>query len=322
MNEETILEALIPAAAAGERIDRVLAQLFPQYSRARLQLWLEGGFITLDGHIVDRKVKLRGGEHVRVQAQPIEADSEWAAQPIALNIVYEDNSIIIVNKPAGLVVHPAVGNRDGTLVNALLHYAPELAAVPRAGIVHRLDKDTSGLLAIARGLEAHRSLVSQLQARSVTREYDALVTGEIISGDTIDAPMGRHPGERKKMAVVVGGKQAVTHFRVLERYMGATLLRVRLETGRTHQIRVHMAHCGHPVVGDPVYGGIRLLRGIPEETKETVFALKRQALHAARLELRHPESDKVLHWQVARPGDFEAVLDALRPFPKQADEWT
>lgn len=321
MKDETILEALIPAGAAGDRVDRVLAQLFPQYSRARLQLWLEAGFITVNGQIVDRKAKLRGGEQIAVQVQPIEADSEWAAQPIALNIVYEDSSIIVVNKPAGLVVHPAAGNRDGTLVNALLHYAPELALVPRAGIVHRLDKDTSGLLVVARGLEAHRSLVSQLQARSVTREYDALVTGEMIAGGTIDAPMGRHPGERKKMAVVVGGKQAITHFRVLERYRGATLLRVRLETGRTHQIRVHMAHCGYPVVGDPVYGGIRFLRGIPEETKQTVFALKRQALHAARLELRHPQSDKVLHWHVARPSDFEAVLAALRPFPKEEDEW-
>jgi 23S rRNA pseudouridine1911/1915/1917 synthase len=245
----------------------------------------------------------------------------WTAQALTLDLVYEDGSILVVNKPAGRVVHPAVGNRDGTLVNALLYHAPELDGLPRAGIVHRLDKDTTGLLVVARTLEAHRSLVEQLQARRVTREYDALVTGEVVSGGTVDAPMGRHPVERIKMAVVVGGKAAITHYRVLERYAGATLLRVRLETGRTHQIRVHMAHITHPVVGDQVYGGHRLLRGLPEEAKETVFALKRQALHATRLELAHPESGKILRWQVPRPTDFETVLAVLRQFPKQDDDW-
>lgn len=320
MTDAPPLHATVPAEAMGERIDRVLARLFPQYSRSRLQQWLDSGHITLDGLPVDRKTKVKGGETVQVNPQPGHSEN-WTAQALALNIVYEDSSVIVVNKPAGLVVHPAVGNRDGTLVNALLHHAPELDGLPRAGIVHRLDKETTGLLVVARTLEAHRSLVDQLQARRVTREYDALVTGEVVSGGTVDAPMGRHPVERVKMAVIVGGKAAITHFRVLERYAGATLLRVKLETGRTHQIRVHMAHIAHPVVGDPVYGGHRLLRGLPEDAKATVFALKRQALHATRLEITHPESGKMLRWQVPRPVDFETVLTVLRQFPKQDDEW-
>lgn len=320
MTSPNLLQATVPAEAVGERVDRVLAQLFPQYSRSRLQHWLDSGHITLNGLPADRKSKVKGGEDVQVCPQPVIGEN-WTAQALTLDLVYEDSSIIVVNKPAGLVVHPGVGNRDGTLVNALLHHAPELDGLPRAGIVHRLDKDTTGLLVVARTLEAHRSLVEQLQARQVTREYDALVTGEVVAGGTIDAPMGRHPVERIKMAVVVGGKAAITHYRVLERYAGATLLRVRLETGRTHQIRVHMAHITHPVVGDQVYGGNRLLRGLPEEAKATVFALKRQALHATRLELAHPESGKSLRWQVPRPADFEAVLAVLRQFPKQDDDW-
>lgn len=320
MTDTHPLQATVPAEASGERVDRVLAQLFPQYSRSRLQQWLDSGHITLDGLAVDRKTKIKGGEDVRVCPQPVHSEN-WTAQALALDLVYEDSSIIVVNKPAGLVVHPAVGNRDGTLVNALLHHAPELDGLPRAGIVHRLDKDTTGLLVVARTLEAHRSLVEQLQARRVTREYDALVTGEVVSGGTVEAPMGRHPVDRVKMTVLVGGKAAITHYRVLERYAGATLLRVRLETGRTHQIRVHMAHIAHPVVGDQVYGGNRLLRGLPEEAKATVFALKRQALHATRLEIAHPESGKTLRWQVPRPADFETVLAVLRQFPKQDDDW-
>lgn len=320
MTDTNLLQATVPTEAVGERFDRVLAQLFPQYSRSRLQQWLDSGHITLDGLAVDRKTKVKGGEVIRVSPQPVIGEN-WTAQALTLDLVYEDSSIIVINKPAGLVVHPAVGNRDGTLVNALLHHAPELDGLPRAGIVHRLDKDTTGLLVVARSLEAHRSLVEQLQARRVTREYDALVTGEVVAGGTVDAPMGRHPVERIKMAVLVGGKTAITHYRVLERYAGATLLRVRLETGRTHQIRVHMAHIAHPVVGDPVYGGHRLLRGLPEEAKATVFALKRQALHAARLEIAHPESGKTLRWQVPRPADFETVLAVLRQFPKQEDDW-
>ena len=230
-----------------------------------------------------------------------------------LEILYEDSALIVLNKPPGLVVHPGAGNREGTLVNALLHHAPELANVPRAGVVHRLDKDTSGLLVVARTLAAHTHLVAQLQARTVKREYFAIVAGVMTAGGTIEAPVGRHPSERTRMAVVVGGREAVTHYRVLERFRGHTYVRVNLETGRTHQIRVHMAHLHYPLVGDPTYGGrLRLPADSSSTLREALRHFKRQALHAGVLGLIHPESGAALQWDAPLPADMQQLLEALR----------
>jgi 23S rRNA pseudouridine1911/1915/1917 synthase len=234
-------------------------------------------------------------------------------QDIPLDIRYQDDQLLVINKPAGLVVHPAAGNPDGTLQNALLHYDPALASLPRAGIVHRLDKDTSGLMVVARSLAAHKSLVEQLQARSVHREYLALVQGQVTAGGSVDAPVGRHPRDRLRMAVVPSGKPALTHYRVLERFPAHTLLLVRLETGRTHQIRVHMASIHHPLVGDPLYGGrARVPRGASDGLRDALSDFRRQALHARRLELRHPATGEAVAWEAEMPADFAGLLDALR----------
>jgi 23S rRNA pseudouridine1911/1915/1917 synthase len=241
-----------------------------------------------------------------------EVEVGWQAQDLPLDVVYADASILVINKPAGIVVHPAAGNQDGTLVNALLHYDPSLAEVPRAGIVHRLDKDTSGLLVVARTLQAQASLVRQLQARTVFREYVALVQGVLVAGGSVDAPLGRHPVDRKRMAVVGNGREAITHYRVNTRYRAHTLIDVKLETGRTHQIRVHMAHVGNPLVGDPVYGGrARLPKQATPELVAALQGFRRQALHARRLELEHPESGEWLGWEVPIPADFLDLLTLL-----------
>jgi len=312
MMEHIQLTARVPAAAAGRRVDQVLAELFPGFSRSRLQQWVKAGDVLLNGRAVAASYKVAGGETVKI-ATELRADSEVPPQDIPLDIRFEDGYLLVVNKPPGLVVHPAAGNPDRTLQNALLHYNAGLALLPRAGIVHRLDKDTSGLMVVACNLTAHKSLVEQLQARTVHREYLALVQGEVTAGGSIDAPIGRHPRDRLRMAVVPAGKPAMTHYRVVERFPAHTLLSARLETGRTHQIRVHMASMHHPLVGDPLYGGRqRLPRAPSERLRAALSGFRRQALHARRLELCHPASGETLGWEVGMPSDFVRLLTVLR----------
>lgn len=299
---------------AGGRLDKTLAELFPDYSRSCLQDWLRQGYVTVDGQPASPRHKVRGGELVEldVPARPSGDRDEVRAEPLALSVVYQDDDLLVIDKPAGLVVHPAAGNPGGTLQNALLYHYPELAAVPRAGLVHRLDKDTSGVLAVARSLRAHKSLVDQLQRRSVGREYIAVVQGRLIAGGMVDAPIGRHPQDRKRMSVREGGRPAVTHYRVDRRFRHHTRLSVRLETGRTHQIRVHMAHLRRPLLGDPVYGGrLRLPPDCSPALEQVLRGFRRQALHAARLGLQHPVSGKPLAWSVPIPDDLKVLLEAL-----------
>ncbi len=311
-HESSRLTATVPPTCAGMRLDQVLAELFDSYSRSRLQQWNKEGKVLVDGRKLRARDKLLGGERIELSAVA-EAEERWQPQAIPLVIPYEDESIIIIDKPAGLVVHPAAGNPDGTLLNALLHHAPELAAVPRAGIVHRLDKETSGLLVVARTLEAQTSLVEQLQRRSVSREYRSVVTGVLTGGGTVDAPIGRHPVDRKRMAVHPNGKQAITHYRVVERFRAHTHIRVMLETGRTHQIRVHMAHLRYPLVGDPVYGGrLRLPPDCDEALAAALRGFRRQALHAARLGLVHPRTGEAMEWNSPLPEDMRTLIALLQ----------
>ena len=294
------------------RLDQALAEVFSEYSRSRLSVWLKAGLVRVNGEQRRGRDKVWGGEQVEIQAE-LEEQTDWQAEAIPLDIVFEDAHLIVINKPAGLVVHPAAGNPAGTLVNALLHHDPALGTMPRAGIVHRLDKDTSGLLVVARTLPAQKSLVEQLQARQLLREYEAVVTGVMTAGGMVDAPIGRHPVQRKRMAVTPNGKPAVTHYRVVERFRAHSWIRCRLETGRTHQIRVHLAHIHYPLVGDPVYGGrLRLPKGCGEALAGTLRGFRRQALHAGRLGLTHPQSGKSLEWKARLPADMEHLLAELR----------
>lgn len=312
MTSHIQLSAEIPDSMAGKRLDQALAELFPDYSRSRLQQWIRDGKARVDEKVLRPRDKISGGEQVVIDAE-LEPQETWEPQAIPLEILYEDDSLLVINKPAGMVVHPAVGNRSSTLLNALLHYAPELNTIPRAGIVHRLDKDTSGVLVVARTLTAQKKLVEQLQARTVKREYDAVVNGAMTAGGTVDAPMGRHPVKRKNMAVVESGKPAITHYRLAEKFRAHTHIKVFLETGRTHQIRVHMAHIRYPLVGDPVYGGrFRLPPAASEALLTCLQQFKRQALHAARLTLEHPASGEQMEWQAALPDDMNVLLEALR----------
>jgi 23S rRNA pseudouridine1911/1915/1917 synthase len=306
------ISAEISPSLAGLRLDQAMVELFPEFSRSRLQTWIKAGQALVDGSALTPKHKVLGGERVELRVE-VETETACEGEDIPLDIVYEDEALLIVNKTAGLVVHPAAGHRDGTLQNALLHHAPELAGVPRAGLVHRIDKDTSGLLMVAKTLQAQKSLVDQLQARSIQREYVALVQGALTAGGTVDEPIGRHPVDRQRFAVRPEGKPSVTHYRVAERFEGSTLLRVKLETGRTHQIRVHMAHIHHPLVGDPVYGGRQQLpsRGAPE-LAAVLRAFRRQALHAEKLGLRHPLTGEYREWGADVPEDLRHLLDALR----------
>ncbi len=301
----------IPADCAGMRLDQALAALLPAYSRSRLQQWLKTGQLQVNGRICRPRDPVAGGE--TVSGEPVlEPETRALAQDIPLAICYQDEDVLVIDKPAGLVAHPAAGNRDGTLVNALLHHAPELAALPRAGLVHRLDKDTTGLLVVARSLRAHTALVEQLQARRIEREYLAVVNGTPVAGGTVEAPIGRHPVDRQRMAVVAGGKPAVTHYRVLRRFRAHALLRVKLETGRTHQIRVHLAHLRLPLLGDPIYGGRpRLPPEASPQCLEAIRNFQRQALHAARLALTHPVSGERLEWRADTPADLADLLAAL-----------
>jgi 23S rRNA pseudouridine1911/1915/1917 synthase len=305
------LETVIPESSRGARLDQALAALFPEFSRARLQQWIHAGRVAVDGRRLRPRDLVAGGERVSL-AVPAAAPIAHAAQPIALEVVHEDEAVIVIAKPAGLVVHPGAGNPDRTLLNALLHHAPELAGVPRAGLIHRLDKDTSGVLLVARSLPAHTALTRALAARQILREYQALCVGRVIGGGTVDAPLGRHPVDRIKRAVRADGRPARTHYRVLERFRAHSHLRVQLDTGRTHQIRVHLAHIGHPLLGDPVYARRRApLRDSPA-LNAALAAFRRQALHAARLAFPHPTRGEPVEFSVAPPGDFAALLTELR----------
>jgi len=312
MKETIELSAQVPLDLDGERLDLVAARLFPDYSRSRLQAWIRAGELLVDGQQARPRDKVTCGAALAIAADLV-TEVDWLPQAIDLDIVYADASILIVNKPAGLVVHPAAGHADGTLVNALLAYAPELAQLPRAGIVHRLDMDTSGIMVVARSLAAHNHLVGQLQARTVKREYCAICIGAMTGGGTIDAAMGRHPRQRKKMAVLAaGGKPAVTHYRVAQRFGHHTRITVNLETGRTHQIRVHMAHRHYPLVGDPLYGGRpRIPKGASDELINALRGFTRQALHAQALGLIHPESGEALRFECPLPGDITSLLGVL-----------
>lgn len=308
------LTTVIEKDYAGHRLDAALAKCFPEHSRARLTDWIRQGDVSVDGKHWEPKTKLKGGESVLIDTvmQPQHEDVE---QPIPLDIVYEDDDILILNKPAGRVVHPGAGNRQGTLLNALLYHAPSLRTVPRAGIVHRLDKDTTGLMVVAKTLTAHTKLVADLAARTIEREYLTLIAGEWISGKTIDLPIGRHPTQRTKMAVMkTSGKPARTHFRCHKRYEGYTLLHAKLDTGRTHQIRVHLSHDGQAVVGDSTYGWrYRVPKGASIELQEHIRAFQRQALHAWKLSLMHPVTGERLSFEAPLPEDFATLLTFLVP---------
>ena len=306
------LSAQVPVTMSGMRFDQVASELFPDFSRSRLQSWIKDGQLKLDGRIAKPKDKIIGGETLSLDAE-LEAQGEWEAEEIDLDIVYEDEDLLVINKQAGLVVHPAAGNYTGTLVNALLHHVPDLVNLPRAGIVHRLDKETTGLMVVAKTLETHTDLVAQLADRTVSREYQAIAVGAMTGGGTVNAPMGRHPMQRKLMAVLsAGGKRAVTHYRVIKRYPQHTHIKVNLETGRTHQIRVHMAHIGFPLVGDQTYGNrFRIPKGANQHLVDTLKNFPRQALHAARLGLEHPGTGEYVEWTAPLPEDFQNLVDAL-----------
>ncbi|MEO6296737.1 MAG: 23S rRNA pseudouridine(1911/1915/1917) synthase RluD [Dokdonella sp.] len=309
---ESSLNIIVPVELAGRRFDQALAELFRDYSRSRLTTWIKSGAALLDGEAAAPRQILRGGEAISLVVK-LEREIGAQAQDIALDIRHEDADVLVVNKPAGLVVHPGAGNADGTLQNALLHHDPKLAQIPRGGIVHRLDKDTSGLMVVARTMRAHTSLVEQLSAREVHRQYAAIVYGSMISGGRVDAAIGRHPHDRLKQAVREDGRDAITHYRVRERFRAMTLVECRLETGRTHQIRVHMAHVRHPLLGDSQYGGLlKLPKAASPEFIAALRAFKRQALHAERLEFLHPKSGKTIAVEAERPADMEALLAALR----------
>jgi len=317
MPQTVQLQLTIPDEMRGRRLDQALAEMVPEYSRSRLQQWIRAGQVLVDGRVRQVREKVLGGEIVRIDAGIVEQTTN-EAEPIPLDIIHEDADLLVINKPAGLVVHPAAGNPAGTLLNALLHYDSSLAGLPRAGIVHRLDKSTSGLMVVARNLTAHKRLVDALQARTVKREYLTVVNSVLTAGGRIEAPIGRHPVDRKRMAVVAGGKEAITHYRVEERFRAHTLVRVRLETGRTHQIRVHMAHQHFPVVGDPVYGGrLRLPRGAGDTLKDVLSGFRRQALHATQLELVHPGTGETVAWHAAVPDDMAKLIDTLRQDARQ-----
>jgi 23S rRNA pseudouridine1911/1915/1917 synthase len=312
MAEREIRTAIIPETLAGARLDRALVELFPEYSRARLAQWIRLGHASVDGATRRPKDRVWGGEQVRLAAEPLGATEGWQPEELTLDVVYEDEHLLVVNKPPDLVVHPGAGNRRGTLVNALLFRDPDLADIPRAGVVHRLDKNTSGLLVVARTLLAHKRLVAALKERTVKREYLAIVVGRVTGSGRVEAPVGRDRLRRTRMAVSTSGKPAATRYRVAQRFRAHTCLRLELESGRTHQIRVHMAHLGHPLLGDPTYGGrLRIPADSSAALAEALGGFKRQALHAAALSLAHPASGEPVAWSSPVPGDMAAVLTAL-----------
>jgi len=312
MSETQEFTATVPDSMIGERFDMVASTLFSDFSRSRLQAWIKSGDLTVNGEVRRPKDKIHGGETLHLVAE-LEEQGNWIAQDIQLSVIYEDDDILVVNKPAGLVVHPGSGNSDGTLLNGLLFRYPDLVNVPRAGIVHRLDKDTTGLMVVAKSLQAHADLVKQLQDRTVSREYEAVVQGEMTGGGRVEGNIGRHPRQRQKMAVLdFGGKEAITHYRLLERFENFTHVRLKLETGRTHQIRVHMAHIGYPLVGDATYAGrFKIPKQASAELLAFLKGFGRQALHAAQLGLMHPRTGEYMEWQAEIPDDMDELLSML-----------
>ncbi len=310
--QETV-KTVIPLEYASLRLDAALVKMFPEYSRSRLQQWIKAGNVLLDNKIPRARDKVMGSEALELHIEPELCNPDVIAQDLPLDIVYEDEDILVVNKAVGMVVHPAAGHADGTLQNALLFHDNRLHEVPRSGIVHRLDKDTSGLMVVARNIKSHKLLVEQLQARTVHREYQAIVFGLMTAGNTIDLPIGRHGRDRKRMAVKPEGKEAITHYRVLDRYRGHTRVKVKLETGRTHQIRVHMAQIRHPLVGDQTYGGrLQIPAGTGDALKEMLRSFNRQALHAGKLGLVHPGSGGEMSWKAGLPDDMKQLIAALQ----------
>lgn len=311
MSEKIDQQVVVPDELGSKRLDQIAVSCFPDFSRARLQEWIKSGDLLVNGEKRKPKEKLVGGEVLALQVE-VEDEERWEPENIPLDIVYEDDAILVVNKPAGLVVHPAAGNYTGTLLNALLFHYPDIASVPRAGIVHRLDKDTTGLMVVAKTLAAHTDLVAQLQDKSVSREYEAVAQGVMTAGGTVDEPIGRHPVQRLKMAVVKSGKPSVTHYRVLKKFRNHTHITCKLETGRTHQIRVHMSHIRFPLVGDDLYAGrFRIPKGCTEEVEAELRDFRRQALHARRLGLIHPVTDDYMEWEAPLPADFAQLLSVL-----------
>lgn len=298
---------------AGKRLDVVLAELLPEYSRSRLKIWIEQGQVLINGKTAKPKNKVSGDEELQISVQNIESEQSCEAENIPLNIVYQDEAIILINKPADFVVHPAAGHYSGTLQNALLHFDESLAAVPRAGIVHRLDKDTTGLMVVARNLRSHKYLVEQIQQHQVVREYQAVVYGVMTGGGVVDQPIGRHPRDRIKMAVTENGREAITHYRILEKFREHSHIKVQLETGRTHQIRVHMSYLRHPIVGDPVYAGRhRTPAGAQPELVDYLQGFKRQALHAWKLSFKHPEHGEEVSYEAPLPDDMQQLISLLQ----------
>ena len=307
------LSAEVQPEQIGQRLDQTLAELFPEYSRSRLKTWIEADLVKLNDRITNiPREKVLGGEKIEITVE-VEDETRFEPENIPLNIVYEDDDIIVINKPKDLVVHPGAGNPNGTVLNALLYHYPPIAEVPRAGIVHRLDKDTTGLMVVAKTIPAQTKLVRDLQKRKITREYEAVASGIMTKGGTVDQPMARHATKRTLMAVHPMGKPAVTHYRIMENYRNYTRLRLRLETGRTHQIRVHMAHIAHPLLGDQTYGGRpRPPKNASEDFMEVLRNFKRQALHAVMLRLAHPITGKMMEWYAPLPDDFVELLNALK----------
>ncbi|MDM3618830.1 23S rRNA pseudouridine(1911/1915/1917) synthase RluD [Proteus mirabilis] len=313
MSQQIRLNVTVADSQLGQRLDQALAELFPDYSRSRIKEWILDNRVQVNDKIINKpKEKMLGGEKIEVDAL-IEEDVRWEPQNIPLNIVYEDDDILVINKPRDLVVHPGAGNPDGTVLNALLYRYPEIVNVPRAGIVHRLDKDTTGLMVVAKTVPAQTHLVEALQRREITREYEAVATGRMTAGGLVNEPISRHPTKRTHMAVHPMGKPAVTHYRVMEHFRAHTRLRLRLETGRTHQIRVHMAHIHHPLIGDQLYGGRpRPLKGASEEFRETLRRFDRQALHATMLRLYHPITGIEMEWHAPLPDDMVELIRVLK----------
>lgn len=312
MTTKIVLSAEVPESLTGKRLDQVAAQLFPDYSRSRLQSWIKEGALRVNGEQLRSRDALSQGDNLAINIE-LESQEEWQAEELALDVVFEDDHMLVVNKAAGVVVHPAAGNRAGTLLNGLLHRYPALEEVPRAGIVHRLDKDTTGLLMVAKNLVSHAKLVNLLQKREISREYKAVVRGSLTGGGTIDKPLGRHPINRKKRAIANDGQEAVTHYKIAERFRAHTLVDVKLETGRTHQIRVHMASINCALLGDPMYGGRLQIPGASHESLiNTLRNFRRQALHAEKLGLVHPVTGEEMAWTAPLPEDLEGLLKALR----------
>lgn len=311
MSEMPIIKTL-SEEFAGKRLDVVLAQLFPEYSRSRLKIWIEQGHVLVNGVTARPKSKVLGDEELQLTVQTVESDANCEAEDIPLNVVYQDDDIIVINKPADFVVHPAAGHYSGTVQNALLHYDESLASVPRAGIVHRLDKDTTGLMVVARNLTSHKYLVEQIQQHSVIREYQVVVHGVMTGGGMVDQPIGRHPHDRIKMAVTDHGREAITHYRLVERFREHSHIKVQLETGRTHQIRVHMNYLRHPIVGDLVYAGRhRIPAGAQQELVNYLQQFKRQALHAWRLSFKHPRHGNEVLYEAPLPDDMQRLISLL-----------